>query len=88
MVLTLVLGALLAIGFYYFATTYRNLSRNIALARSSGLPVVVAPWNFFSILWLSTHAIWIPLLKRFLPASLQGLWIEYVSSHRVKIHTI
>jgi hypothetical protein len=88
MVLTLVFGALVAIGFYYFATTYRNLSRNVALAKSSGLPVVVTPWNFFSIFWLSTHALWMPLLKRFLPASLQGLWVEYASSHRMRMYPI
>jgi hypothetical protein len=76
MVITLVLGAFAAAAVYFFGSTYRNLLRNVALARSSGLPVVVAPWNVFSIFWLSTFMLWTPLLKKFLPASLQGLWIE------------
>jgi hypothetical protein len=80
MVFTLVLGALAAVAVYFFGTTYRNLSRNVALAKSSGLPVVVMPWNAFSILSLSTFALWLPLLKKFLPNSLQGLWLEYAIS--------
>jgi hypothetical protein len=79
MVVILVLGALAAIAVYFFGNTYRNLSRNVALAKSSGLPVVVMPWNAFSILSLSTFALWLPLLKKFLPTSLQGLWVEYAS---------
>jgi hypothetical protein len=79
MAITLVLSAIAAIAFYFFANTYRSLTRNIALAKSSGLPVVVTPWNVFSIFWLSTFYIWTPLLKKILPASLQGLWIEYAS---------
>ena len=81
MAVTLILSALVAVAFYYLGSTYRKLSRNVALAKSSGLPVVVTPWNVFSVFWLSTHALWTPLLKRFLPASLQGLWIEYVFFH-------
>jgi hypothetical protein len=84
MAVTLVLSALVAIAFYFLANTYRNLSRNIALAKSSGLPVVVTPWNVFSIFWLSTYALWIPILKKLLPASFQGLWVEYGSSHNVQ----
>jgi hypothetical protein len=76
MVITLVLGAFAAAAVYFFGSTYRNLSRNAALARSSGLPVVVMPWNVFSVFWLSTFALWTPLLKKFLPTSLQGIWIE------------
>jgi hypothetical protein len=76
MAVTLVLSAIAAIAFYFFASTYRNLTRNVALAKSSGLPVVITPWNVFSIFWLSTFYIWTPLLKKILPVSLQGLWIE------------
>jgi hypothetical protein len=79
MVVTLVLGALAAIAVYFLGSTYRNLSRNVAIARSSGLPVVVMPWNTFSIFWLSTFALWLPLLKKILPSSLQGLWVEYAT---------
>ncbi|KAH7081844.1 cytochrome P450 monooxygenase-like protein [Paraphoma chrysanthemicola] len=76
MAATLIVSAFVAFGFYYFITTYRNLSRNVALAKSSGLPVVVIPWNVFSVFWLSTFALWTPVLKALLPASWQGLWIE------------
>lgn len=76
MVVALALGAVAAIAVYLFGSTYRNLMRNAALARSSGLPVVVVPWNVFSIFWLSTYMLWTPLLKKFLPASSQGLWID------------
>jgi hypothetical protein len=72
----LILGAFAVFVLYRLFNTYRGLSRNITLAKSSGLPYVVTPWNVFSIVWLSTFALWTPLLKKFLPASLQGLWIE------------
>ncbi|KAJ4375240.1 hypothetical protein N0V83_002326 [Neocucurbitaria cava] len=73
---TLILTALAVIVLYHFGSNYQRLSRNIALAKSSGLPYVVVPWNVFSIFWLSSHALWTPLLKKFLPTSLQGLWLE------------
>ncbi|KAF1848269.1 cytochrome P450 monooxygenase-like protein [Cucurbitaria berberidis CBS 394.84] len=76
MLFTLILSALAVIVFYHLISRHRALSRNIALAKSSGLPIVVMPWNVLSIFWISTHALWTPLLKTLLPASLQGLWIE------------
>lgn len=76
----LILTAVVVIILYQLVNRYRKLSRNVALAKSSGLPVVVSPWNFFSIFWLSTYKLWTPLLRRILPASLQGLWMEYVAS--------
>ena len=82
MAITLILSASAAVAFYYLGSTYRNLRRNVALAKSSGLPVVVAPWNTFSVFWLASHALWTPLVKKilqFLPASFHGLWVEYVS---------
>lgn len=79
MVVTLALGALAAVVVYFFGSTYRNLMRNAALAKSSGLPVVVVPCNVFGIFWLSTYMLWTPLLKKIIPASLQGLWVEYAS---------
>jgi len=88
MAITLILGALAALVVYYFGSTYRNLRRNVSLAKSSGLPVVVAPWNNFSIVWLSTHILLTPLVKkclRFLPASFGGLWVEYVQASTILI---
>ncbi|KAF2028748.1 cytochrome P450 monooxygenase-like protein [Setomelanomma holmii] len=76
MVATLILGALTAAAFYYFTTTYRNLRHNVALAKSSGLPVVVTPVNVFGVFWLSTYMLWTPILKKVLPTSWQGLWVD------------
>ncbi|KAH8699412.1 cytochrome P450 monooxygenase-like protein [Phaeosphaeriaceae sp. PMI808] len=76
MAVTLILSALATIIFYYLVNAYRGLLRNITLAKSSGLPVVVAPVNVFGVFWLSTYTLWLPLLKRFLPTSLHGLWVE------------
>lgn len=73
---TLVLGACLAVVVYILFNTYRGLSSNIALAKSSGLPYVVIPWNVYSIFWLSTFGIWTPLLKKLLPTSFQEYWLE------------
>jgi hypothetical protein len=86
MVLTLVLSALAAAIFYFLGNTYRKLLRNVALAKSSGLPVVVMPWNAFSIFWLSTFFLWTPLLRKFLPTSYQGLWVEYGFSTMSNYH--
>jgi hypothetical protein len=79
MVATLIFSAIAAFIMYQVVWRYRALQRNVALAKSSGLPVVALPWNMFSILWLSTFKIWMPLLQRFLPDSLKGIWMEYAS---------
>lgn len=73
---TLMLGAFVAVLLYQVIGTYRSLQRNIALAKSSGLPVVVSPFNLFSIFWLSTSKLWRPLIQTLLPQSMQGLWVE------------
>ncbi|KAF1831713.1 cytochrome P450 monooxygenase-like protein [Decorospora gaudefroyi] len=76
MVVTLIVTAVAAVVVYEFMWRYLALRRNIALAKTSGLPVVVSPWNLFSLLWLSTYKLWTPLLHRFLPASLMGTWTD------------
>ncbi|KAL6707814.1 hypothetical protein ACN47E_003714 [Coniothyrium glycines] len=75
MLLTLCSAVAVLVSYQLFSK-YRALTRNIAIAKSSGLPVVVSPWNLFSIFWLSTYKIWTPLLRKFLPASVQGLWLD------------
>jgi hypothetical protein len=75
---TLVLSAIAAYAIYQLACRYHHLQRNIALAKSSGLPVVVTPWNVYNRCWLATYKLWTPLFRTFLPRRLQGLWIEYV----------
>lgn len=79
MLFTLVLGALVATALYKCFTLYRNWQCNIALAKSSGLPVVVIPWNIFGVFWLATFCIWIPVLEVVLPASWRGVWFRYVA---------
>ncbi|KAH6643996.1 cytochrome P450 monooxygenase-like protein [Boeremia exigua] len=76
MLFTLVCGALAAIALYKGSVLYRQWQTNIALAKSSGLPVVVIPWNVFSIFWLATFYIWIPVLEVILPASWRGAWFD------------
>ncbi|KAF2134388.1 cytochrome P450 monooxygenase-like protein [Dothidotthia symphoricarpi CBS 119687] len=73
---SLVLSAVAAIVLYFALTTYRGLSRNIALAKSSGLPVVITPVHIFSVLWLSTHYIFTPVLNLCLPSFLRGVWLD------------
>lgn len=76
MLFTLVTGALVATALYKAVALYRQWQSNIALAKSSGLPVVVIPWNIFSVFWLATFYIWIPVLEVILPASWRGPWFE------------
>jgi FlaA1/EpsC-like NDP-sugar epimerase len=81
MVATLVFSVIASFAIYQIVWRYRSLQRNIALAKSSGLPVVVSPVYTFSILWLSTFKLWTPLLERLLPETWKGLWFEYVHSN-------
>ena len=74
----LVLSAIACVLLYYALSTYQGLKRNISRAKSSGLPYVVTPVHVFSVGWLATYYLWLPLLNK-LPASLKGLWLEYVS---------
>lgn len=73
----LLLTALGAIVVYHAWSRYRSLLRNIAEAQKSGLPFVVAPWYVYTVFWLATYYMWLPLLKK-LPSSLHGTWLEWV----------
>ncbi|KAF2711569.1 cytochrome P450 monooxygenase-like protein [Pleomassaria siparia CBS 279.74] len=75
MALLLVLSALCAIVIYHLFNGYRNLTRNIAIAKSSGLRVVVLPVYVNSVVWLATNIVWLPLLAK-LPASCKGVWFD------------
>lgn len=75
MAILLVLSAIAAIVLYHIVSSYRSLVRNIALAKSSGLRVVVLPVNVFSVFWLATNPLWLPLLAK-LPGSWKGIWFE------------
>jgi len=75
-VLILVATGIAAFGLYKAFCLYRDLQRNIVLAKSSGLPVVVSPFDLLSIFWLTTYKLWTPLFKNLLPQSMQGLWLD------------
>ncbi|KAI9702648.1 MAG: hypothetical protein M1820_006154 [Bogoriella megaspora] len=48
----------------YLISVYRSLVRNITTAKQSGIPYVVLPVYTFNRLWLLTHRLWLPLLKK------------------------
>ena len=75
---TWVFSAIVAYTIYKAVWRYQRHQRNIALAKSSGLPVVSVPWNIYNRFWLATFKFWTPLLQKILPSSLTGLWLEYV----------
>lgn len=53
----------------YVANTYRCFTINLAAAKKSGLPYICMPVYTFNKFWLSTHILWLALLKRTLPSS-------------------
>lgn len=61
----------------YIYNYYRCFARNLAAAKQSGLPYVVAPVYGFNRFWLVTHRLWIPLLEK-LPKSWTDPWLQYV----------
>ena len=65
------------VGVYSF-NYYRCFTRNLAAAKRSGLPYVVAPVYTFNSFWLVTHRLWLPLLTK-LPTSWTDPWLQYVN---------
>lgn len=63
----------------YVVNTYRCFTINLAAAKKSGLPYICMPVYTFNKFWLSTHVIWLAVLKRTLPSSWLT-WTEYVIS--------
>ncbi|KAF2730087.1 hypothetical protein EJ04DRAFT_515476 [Polyplosphaeria fusca] len=72
MLSTLLLGAIAVIALYLLSR-YQSLARNLAAARSSGLPIVVTPWYVYAVPSLATAWLWLPLLKRLLGSR---KWVE------------
>jgi len=64
------------IGLYTF-NYYRCFTRNLAAAKQSGLPYVVAPVYGFNRFWLVTHKLWLPLLEK-LPTSWTDPWLQFL----------
>ncbi|KAF2007674.1 cytochrome P450 monooxygenase-like protein [Amniculicola lignicola CBS 123094] len=75
MTFKLILGAFAVIVLYHLINRGRSLHRNLTAAKSSGLPVVITPWNVYSVFWLASYIVWLPLLRK-LPASCRGTWLE------------
>ncbi|EUC42557.1 hypothetical protein COCMIDRAFT_28840 [Bipolaris oryzae ATCC 44560] len=73
-------SAIVAYTIYKAAGRYHRHQRHIALAKSSGLPVVSVPWNIYNRLWLATFKFWTLLLRKILPSSLTGLWLEILQA--------
>ena len=67
---------LLPIGLFlvYLINVYRSFARNVAAAKQSGIPYVVLPIHTFNRVWLLTHRLWLPFLRR-IPGS--SNWIKY-----------
>jgi len=63
----------------YLVNTYRCFAINLAAAKKSGLPYICMPVYTFNRFWLTTHVLWLPLIKKALPAS-WTTWTEYVST--------
>jgi len=72
--------ALTGLAITYVANTYRCYAKNLAAAKKSGLPYICMPVYTFNRFWLSTHLVWLPIIKRTLPAS-WTTWTEYVLSY-------
>jgi hypothetical protein len=63
----------------YLVNTYRCFTINLAAAKKSGLPYICMPVYTFNRFWLTTHVLWLPIIKKTFPAS-WATWTEYVSS--------
>ncbi|KAI4715343.1 cytochrome P450 [Aureobasidium sp. EXF-10727] len=61
----------------YAFNYYRCYTRNLAAAKSSGLPYIVAPVYVFNRFWLVTHKLWLPLLEK-LPKSWTDPWLQFL----------
>ncbi|TDZ53925.1 Sterol 26-hydroxylase [Colletotrichum trifolii] len=65
------IAAVAAYGIYTYVTGWQ---RNIAEAKKSGLPYVLAPVSPFSIPWQLTHKLWLPIIKS-LPKTSWENWL-------------
>jgi len=73
--IALAIGGLLAA---WTISCYRSFRTNLAAAKQSNLPYIVAPVYTFNGFWLVTHRLWLPFISR-LPRSWTHPWIEYTT---------
>lgn len=69
--------ALLLFALYFSSKYIYGLYKNIQLAKGSGIPYVISPVYGFNMLWLTTHKLWMPILRR-LPSFLTEPWLDLV----------
>ena len=69
--------ALLALSTLYVFRYYQALARNLAAAKASNIPYVIAPIYLMNRTWLITQRMWIPYIRK-LPASWLEPWLDLV----------
>lgn len=69
--------AVLGLLAYYALSTYRNLAKNIAAAKQTGLPYIVLPVYTFNRAWLITHRLWLPFIDA-IPKFRNSQWRPYI----------
>ncbi|KAF5011519.1 hypothetical protein FDECE_2373 [Fusarium decemcellulare] len=71
----LLIGVALAYAVYTYIS---NLRHNIAEAKRSGLPYIIAPCSPIFLPWQMTHKLWIPFIKLF-PRPWWERWLEVLT---------
>ncbi|KAF2206777.1 hypothetical protein CERZMDRAFT_72059 [Cercospora zeae-maydis SCOH1-5] len=69
--------AILGLLAYYALSTYRDLAKNIAAAKQTGIPYIVLPVYTFNRAWLITHRLWLPLID-VIPKFRNSEWRHYI----------
>ncbi|KAH7262312.1 cytochrome P450 [Fusarium tricinctum] len=71
---TIILFGLTAVSYLVY-TYISGLQGNIAAARKSGLPYIVAPFSPVFLPWILTYKAWVPIVRLF-PKPLWDRWLE------------
>ena len=61
----------------YFLKVLHDFSRNLAAAKSSGIPYIIVPIYMFNRVWLLSHTLIAPYLRK-LPRRLTEPWLELI----------
>ncbi|SLM41142.1 cytochrome p450 [Lasallia pustulata] len=83
--LSLIAVALLALLVLYAINIYRSFARNLAAAKASNIPYIIAPIYLFQNAWLVTHRIWMPYLRR-LPQRWTNPWLDLIVPDWTWVH--
>lgn len=76
MILTIIL-IVTSLLFVYGWKSYHDFSRNLALAKSSGIPYIIVPVYLYNPVWMITQTLWAPYL-RMLPDRLTDPWLDLI----------